>query len=42
MALNLLTDKGTPLDRQRFTWKELIQPRSASWTMTLSPECALF
>jgi hypothetical protein len=26
MALNLLTDKGTPLDRQRFTWKELIQP----------------
>ena len=26
MALNLLTDKGTPLDGQRFTWKELIQP----------------
>jgi hypothetical protein len=26
MALNLLTDKGTPLDKQRFTWKELIQP----------------
>ena len=26
MALNLLTDKGAPLDRQRFTWKELIQP----------------
>lgn len=26
MALNLLQDKGTPLDRQRFTWKELAQP----------------
>jgi rubrerythrin len=26
MALNLLQDKGTPLDGQRFTWKELIQP----------------
>ena len=26
MPLNLLTDKGTPLDGQRFTWKELIQP----------------
>jgi hypothetical protein len=23
MAINLLTDKGTPLARQRFTWKEL-------------------
>ena len=26
MALNLLKDRGTPLDRQRFTWKELVQP----------------
>jgi hypothetical protein len=26
MALNLLTDTGTPLDRQRFTWKELVRP----------------
>jgi rubrerythrin len=25
MALNLLRDKGTPLDRQRFTWKDLVQ-----------------
>ena len=23
MAINLLNDRGTPLDRQRFTWKEL-------------------
>ncbi|WP_430230451.1 hypothetical protein [Nitrosomonas communis] len=26
MALNLFEDKGCPLDRQRFTWKELVQP----------------
>jgi hypothetical protein len=26
MALDLLKDKGTPLDRQRFTWRELVQP----------------
>jgi rubrerythrin len=26
MALNLLTDKGVPLEQQRFTWKELVQP----------------
>lgn len=26
MALDLLHDKGTPLDQQRFTWKELVQP----------------
>jgi rubrerythrin len=25
MALNLFRDKGTPLDKQRFTWKELVQ-----------------
>jgi hypothetical protein len=25
MAMNLLQDRGTPLDRQRFTWKELVQ-----------------
>jgi hypothetical protein len=25
MGLNLHRDKGTPLDRQRFTWKELVQ-----------------
>jgi hypothetical protein len=25
MALNLLKDKGVPLARQRFTWKELVQ-----------------
>jgi hypothetical protein len=25
MSLNLLTDRGTPLDRQRFTWKDLVQ-----------------
>jgi rubrerythrin len=25
MALNLLKDRGTPLDRQRFTWRELVQ-----------------
>jgi len=25
MAVNLLTDKGTPIDRQRFTWKDLVQ-----------------
>jgi hypothetical protein len=24
MAINLLNDKGAPLDRQRFTWKELV------------------
>src|SRR5688500_3925447 len=26
MALNLFEDKGCALDRQRFTWKELVQP----------------
>jgi hypothetical protein len=26
MAIDLLKDKGTPLDQQRFTWKELVQP----------------
>jgi hypothetical protein len=25
MTINLITDSGTPLDRQRFTWKELVQ-----------------
>jgi hypothetical protein len=26
MGINLLKDRGTPLDRQEFTWKELVQP----------------
>src|SRR5919108_665415 len=26
MALNLLKDTGVPLEQQRFTWKELVQP----------------
>jgi len=26
MAVDLLKDRGTPLDQQRFTWKELVQP----------------
>lgn len=26
MALNLFEDKGCPLEKQRFTWKELVQP----------------
>jgi hypothetical protein len=26
MALSLLDTKGTPLDRQRFTWKDMVQP----------------
>jgi hypothetical protein len=26
MALDLLKDNGTPLEKQRFTWKELVQP----------------
>jgi hypothetical protein len=26
VALNLLKDKGVPLERQGFTWKELVQP----------------
>jgi hypothetical protein len=26
MALDFLKDKGTPLDRQRFTWRDLVQP----------------
>ena len=25
MAINLLTDRGTPLDRQKFTWKDMVQ-----------------
>ena len=24
MAINLLRDRGTPLDRQHFTWKDLV------------------
>jgi hypothetical protein len=26
MALDLLKDKGTPLDQQRFTWRDLVRP----------------
>jgi hypothetical protein len=26
MAINLLKDKNTPLEKQRFTWRELVQP----------------
>ncbi len=26
MTIHLLKDKGVPLDKQRFTWKELVQP----------------
>jgi hypothetical protein len=26
MSLNLLKDPGTPLEKQRFTWRELVQP----------------
>jgi rubrerythrin len=26
MALDLLKDKGVPLEKQRFTWKDLVQP----------------
>jgi rubrerythrin len=26
MSIDLLRDRGTPLDQQRFTWKELVQP----------------
>ena len=26
MAIDLLKDRGTPLEQQRFTWKELVQP----------------
>jgi hypothetical protein len=26
MAVDLLKDKGTPLEKQRFTWRELVQP----------------
>ncbi len=26
MAIDLLKDRGTPLDRQKFTWRELVQP----------------
>jgi hypothetical protein len=26
MAVNLLKDKGIPLEQQRFTWRELVQP----------------
>jgi hypothetical protein len=26
MAINLLNDRGTPLEQQTFTWKELVQP----------------
>ena len=26
MALDLFKDRGVPLEQQRFTWKELVQP----------------
>ena len=26
MSLDLLQEKGIPLDRQQFTWRELVQP----------------
>ena len=25
MGLDLLMDRGTPIERQRFTWRELVQ-----------------
>jgi hypothetical protein len=28
MAIDLLKDRATPLDNQKFTWKELTQPPS--------------
>ena len=26
MAINLLKDHGVPLEKQRFTWRDLVQP----------------
>jgi hypothetical protein len=26
MSINLLKDRGTPIDRQKFTWRDLVQP----------------
>lgn len=26
MTINMLTDRGTPLEKQRFTLRELVQP----------------
>src|SRR5205809_1475914 len=26
MAINLLKDRGTPLEKQTFTWRDLVQP----------------
>jgi hypothetical protein len=26
MSIDLLKDRGTPLERQQFTWKDLVQP----------------
>lgn len=25
MSIRLLNDRGTPIDQQRFTWRELVQ-----------------
>jgi len=26
MAIDLLKDRGTPLEKQQFTWRDLVQP----------------
>ena len=26
MSIDLLKDRGTPLEKQKFTWKEMVQP----------------
>jgi len=32
MSLDILREKGVPLENQKFTWKELADRPTASWT----------
>ena len=40
MAINLLRDRGVPLEQQRFTWRELVQAPYSKLTTTPSRGCA--
>ncbi len=33
MALDIIKEKGVPIGDQKFTWKEMVRPLSASWMM---------
>lgn len=42
MTIHLFQDKGTALERQRLSWKDMVGKPSASSTMMPSRACAPF